>query len=353
MLLLGKQITQAGDPLQPYSVEQVYRALINDSGSVAKMKQQLEAIRAVDLSRYRKLKTQLPYLVCGHFQPRVRLKEHFVYTERFFVDLDHLSEQGFDPEILMASLKSDPRIELMFRSPSGDGLKLLFRLKERITDLMYYSQFYKLFCRVWGADRMVQNLVDSKTSDVTRCCFVSHDPDTYYQPNAESIDAFAMLPPGDLDIMVAVADANKQADREQRTERRGDAEQRQEIATDVLNQIKAKMGMRVPNKPVEKEIAQPELLKSVLPALIDRLPEVDASLKAEKLISYGRQLTIQAAANPMIWAEVNLFAGKRGLTVVPTTKTGSHSGFTNLLVEWMKALIQDLMHYGSTEEKGV
>ncbi len=142
MLLIGKHITAPSDPLQPVSVQSVFKAICNARGEVATLQNRLQAIRIIDAGQYRKMKTALPYIVCASFQPNVRKKENFVFTERFVVDIDHLSEYEIDMKSLRQRLRDDPRVELLFSSPGGDGLKVLFVLSERIAD----SGYYALFC---------------------------------------------------------------------------------------------------------------------------------------------------------------------------------------------------------------
>lgn len=64
------------------AVDKIHQALRNESGEVAVLLQRLQAVRSMDPAQYRKLKTQLPYLVCAQFHPKVRRKENFLFTER-------------------------------------------------------------------------------------------------------------------------------------------------------------------------------------------------------------------------------------------------------------------------------
>src|SRR5690554_2045557 len=142
MLYLGKHITSSRDPLQPVAIQQVYKALKNPKGKVADQLKRLHQIRLIDPNKYRKMKTTLPYLVCAQFHPMVRRKENFLHTKRFLLDIDHLSEYEINQDSLRQKLIADPRVELLFSSPSGDGLKVLFQLNKKISDSGYYALFY-------------------------------------------------------------------------------------------------------------------------------------------------------------------------------------------------------------------
>ena len=238
----------------------------------------------------------------------------------------------------------------MFKSPSGDGLKLLFRLQERITDSSYYTQFYKWFCRSFAAQHLITGVVDLKTSDVSRCCFVSFDPEAWYRPDAQPIHAQALLPVDDLGLMQQVLIGNRDAEREQRQAQKESPEERQVIADDVLAQIKAKMGIRVGQTKAEKQYVQPDELQDIVARIQQYVEQVGAELVSQQAISYGRQLKIQARAQPAMWAELNVFVGKRGVTIVGTTKTGSHQSFTQQLVTWLKTFSEEIMYGTPTEE---
>ncbi|MCO5236643.1 MAG: CRISPR-associated primase-polymerase type B [Chitinophagaceae bacterium] len=324
MLWLGKHITRAGDVLEPVEVEKIHRALQNPYGEVAVLQKRLQAIRMIDLNQYRKLKTALPYLVCAQFQPRVRKKENFVFTERFIVDIDHLSEFDRDREQLREQLKSDPRVELLFSSPGGDGLKLLFVLKERISDSGYYALFYKSFCLKFAETYHLAGAVDTKTNDVSRCCFVSYDPEAWYNPGAEKTDASAYMPDegaSDFDrFHFEIKEKEKNLTGEKKELGISRDEGAAPLTDDILNQIKQKVGMRV-KKPVEKTYIQPEELDHIIPQVLEELTAIGVQMVKMVPINYGRQIKVAAGD---YWAEVNVFYGQRGVKIVGTTKTGSN-----------------------------
>lgn len=147
MILAGKSVTTANDRLQKVSIDYLYNALKKPKASIVAQIGQLRKIKQLDANLYRDLKKQLPYLVCGIFNPPVRRKENFAYIEYFMLDVDHLSDKGIGLDAVREQLKQDSRLMMMFVSPSEDGLKLLFRLKERLDDEGKYSVFYKEFAK--------------------------------------------------------------------------------------------------------------------------------------------------------------------------------------------------------------
>lgn len=323
MLLIGKHITAPSDPLQPVSVQNVFKAICNARGEVATLQNRLRAIRIIDAGQYRKMKTTLPYIVCASFQPNVRKKENFVFTERFIVDIDHLSEYEIDMKTLRQKLRDDPRVELLFSSPGGDGLKVLFVLSERMTDSGYYALFYKSFCMEFAGRYELRGAVDTKTNDVSRCCFVSFDPDAYYNSSADKVNAAQYLPEEGAFNFDKLKNEIREQERENRKEQKDlgiDDAVSAPLSDDILTQIKKKVGVRVKQR-VEKSYIQPEQLDKIMPEVIQQLEEIGAGVVKMSPIDYGRQLRVGAGS---YWAEINLFYGKRGVRVVGTTKTGSN-----------------------------
>lgn len=340
MLLIGKQITTPGDQLQEYSVSKIYEALKNPDGAVATLLQRLQQIRIMDPNQYRRLKTGLPYMVCAQFHPKVRKKEHFLFTERFLIDIDHLSEYQLDIHDLKEKLKQDLRVELLFTSPSGDGLKVLFKLKEKITDSAYYALFYKAFCLQFGAAYQLGAALDTKTNDVSRCCFVSYDPDAFYNSLPQEIEAGKYLSADSFLAFDQVQAAVKKEEKEQ-MEQKAQAGINNKTATsvlpnDILNQIKLKIGQKV-KAPIVKEYIQPEELESIMEQIKEQLSSIEVQLIATKPIEYGRMIKVSAGN---YWAEINIFYGHRGVTVVPTTKTGSKKDLAEMVGNLLRSYFQ-------------
>ncbi len=339
MIRLGKHVTQPGDQLYDVAVDKIHQALRNESGEVAVLLQRLQAVRSMDPAQYRKLKTQLPYLVCAQFHPKVRRKENFLFTERFLIDIDHLSEHDLDLSSLREKFTADPRVELLFVSPSGDGLKLMFRLSEQISDPGYYVTFYKAFCFAFGKEYRLGQALDHKTHDVSRCCFVSYDPEAWFNDSATPVVASDFANPDQFWETEKTQDSPEQ-------EETGAAEgpiekplskgrEPQELPESVMQRIKEKMGMRV-KKQEEKDYIQPEELEEIMQLVQQAAEEVGVKLDATKPISYGRQVRFSAGS---IWSEINIFSGKKGVSVVGTTKTGSNKAFCKQMVDYLKTVL--------------
>lgn len=336
MLLVGKSITTPGDPLQETTVEKIYKAIINPAGDVAALQQKLRQIKMMDINQYRKMKTALPYIVCARFHPRVRRKENFLDTERFLIDIDHLSEFELDIHQVKKELKKDPRVELLFTSPGGDGLKVLMVLQDKITDSGYYALFYKTFCHRFATQHILGAAVDDKTNDVSRCCFVSFDENAYYNPGAEKVNAAGYLSPEGFEDFERVNKEVKKEEKERAVavKETGVAIDHsvQALTDDVLRKIKEKVGMKV-KTPKEKYYEQPEELDAIMQEIADQLATIQVTIEKTKPISYGRQLKLTAGR---YWAEVNIFYGQKGVSIVGSTKNGSNSELRDSVVLLLK-----------------
>lgn len=339
MIRLGKHVTQQGDQLQDVSIDKFHKALTNPDGEVASLQRRLQAIRAMDPAQYRRMKTTLPYVVCAQFHPKVRRKENFLFADRFLIDIDHISENNLNIDELRRKLKEDKRVELLFASPSGDGLKVMFKIDPKITDSAYYVLFYKAFCLQLEQEYKLGPSLDHKTHDVSRCCFVSFDPEAHHNPDAIPLHPEAFVQKDSFFEMESVEKKAKEIEKKHKEAAKDSAvledksNPGQDLPAEVLAFIKEKTGQKV-KKPIEKHYEQPEELDWVMEQLQNFLGEINAKIEQVKPIAYGRQVKVSSSN---IWAEFNVFFGKRGVSIVSTTKTGSHKEFGKTLTEFLKA----------------
>ena len=96
------------------------------------------------------------------------------------IDIDHRTKQELD--CIKQTISGWPCVLAFFMSPSGDGLKVIIRTDNySIPDYgNCYRQVEKLFTDAFGI------LPDSRCEDLSHPCYISHDPDIYYNPDATS-----------------------------------------------------------------------------------------------------------------------------------------------------------------------
>jgi len=172
-----------------------------------KHKENINRIRRTslnDTSTRSALKKKLPILTGGIYEAHAeddkdrltnRNGDYFKSTRIVILDIDHISEYYSMPETgdpaEIAWMKSDfdPESEswlfrnvyAAFRSPGGDGLKVVLVLDRAITDLNTYKRVWRFLADEWKSDQGSE--VDPSTCDATRTCFLSYDPEMYHAPD--------------------------------------------------------------------------------------------------------------------------------------------------------------------------
>lgn len=124
----------------------------------------------------RPLKGSLDYYTfSGTFAP-TRLAENLVeHSGLLTIDLDDV-ENLTETKL---QVYQDPFVLVGFVSPSGTGLKLLIQLEDNKNHLSSFLDFGVYMLNTYGL------AIDQSGKDVNRPCFVSHDPDLYYNPDAK------------------------------------------------------------------------------------------------------------------------------------------------------------------------
>lgn len=325
MIQWGKNITSANDPLAKMETEDLFLAISVPSEELRSKIHQLRLISTLDKAKYRQLKTSLPYFVCGIFNPPYRRTENFGYIEHLVLDLDHLSEKGLSVNELKEKLVLDARIGMMFASPSHDGLKLMFSLAEKCYDHAKYSLFYKLFARGFAKEYNISQVVDDRTSDVTRACFLSIDEKAYHNRSALPLQMDAVV---DFENTLEVKDAVKLL-KEEAKEIPFTGEDKPPIAQDVFKEIRQRLNPNIRAKP-DKFIYVPDELNNIMEQVTKEITERCIEVVAIESIHYGKKVKVKYQNYT---AEVNIFFGKKGFSVVRSPKNGTHAELCEILYQ--------------------
>lgn len=341
MLSVGSNIISSADALNKVKVDYLYHSLRNPKPEIVSRMNQLRIIRNLDTKQYSMLKRQLPYVVCGMFNPPYRRTENFAYTEYFILDIDHIYDKGLDIAAIKERLKADPRVMLCFLSPSEDGLKVLFHLKERCYDAGLYSLFYKAFLKDFSIHYGLEQVIDERTSDVCRACFISIDADAYYNPEAETVDMNFYLPKDDVsmlfDLKASLAkEVKEQASAAEKEERSIDPD------ADVMQRVKALLNPKATAKQKPAPYV-PQRLDDIMDELKHYVEETGVQLYEVVNIQYGKKLRFRMGQK---LAEVNLFYGKRGFSVVQTPRGGTSAELNELMVQLVNGFIETIVGYG-------
>lgn len=338
MLYLGEHLTAAAGTLRPISEEQLLARIVSPSEEFKSQIVQLRTIRTLDAKRYSELKRNLPYFVCGKFDPPVRRTENFAHCSSFVLDIDHISDKGLDKAQLRQTLLADTRVMLCYTSPSEDGFKLLFRLAEPCYDKGIFSVFYHAFAEAFARQYAIEQVVDARTCDVTRACFLSYDPDAHYNPLAEAVDINAYINPNDSISMFDQKHAAERAQSAAEQEQPNAEPTHAEPTDESLQKIKEVLGLyRARKEPTV--VFVPEQLNAVMTGLQDFFATLDIVVNEVSDINYGKKIKVSLGIKK---AECNLFYGKRGFTAVQSPRTGTDHELNAMLQELLYAYLATL-----------
>lgn len=325
MISFGKSITSFNDELNRIPISTIAQKIKNPKSNIMALIEQLRLVSTIDKKVYRSLKVRLPYLVAAVFSPGIRKIENFAFADYFILDIDHLHEKQINQDELFKKITDDNRVVLSFRSPSNDGIKVFFKFLERIMDAGKYSMYYKAFAQKFSVEYNLEQVVDKRTSDVSRACFVSYDSDVFFNEDAEAIDFTKII---DLEDEQQVYEINRHIVQSQKqiTNIKPEKELRQVLPDDTLQKIREKLNPNIKVKR-EKKIFVPEELEIVIETIKSKMTEFDILPGDIKNINYGKQFMFR---KDILWAQINLFYGKRGYTIVKTTKSGSNDELADI-----------------------
>lgn len=316
-LSFGTQITAAADhsALRPISMPELFQ-LITADASLQQTTERLRSLRAMDKEAYRTVKTRLPYVVGSQFDGptgAVRRTDAFMAARYFVLDLDECPNlAGRVPEVV----QQNDAVELAFVSPGGQGLKLFFRLLEPCTDARQFSAAYRNFATHFGAQYRWTSSIDLRTSDVTRACFLAHDPTAHYNPNAVATDWRIWLADSDepeLALVQTVASPGRPIN--------------EAAYRDVLKQINPRTTLRNPVR-AERQVFVSDELRELEPEVRAICQRLNWELTEVAPLNYGLKFAIRQGFRK---AEVNAFYGKRGFSLVRSPKTGTDPALADLL----------------------
>ena len=101
------------------------------------------------------------------------------YSYLICLDIDHIGTESEVRE-LQQRLVNDTRLMplLMFRSPSGDGLKIVISSASKSAHIKTYNSAVQHIQRTYGVQ-------PDNTPDIARACFLCYDPHAYYREMAD------------------------------------------------------------------------------------------------------------------------------------------------------------------------
>lgn len=305
----------------------------------------LRKIARLDQSVYARMKRSLPWICGGIFRDGIRKLSYFEGMKYLVLDFDGLKDTGNSPEEVKGRLRTDARVFCAFVSPGGMGLKVIFKLGGNFATSKHYSDFYKSFAASFSKDYQLSEYCDMVTSDATRVCFLSYDPDMYYNPTPVAIkvpeNIFAFLP--EEDESAPAKDSNgqtatkKEAGNNTTTGHPGEA---------ALQQIREKLLQNPPRPRQAKNHFVPGEVTAHIPLLRETLAAYDLKLTRHEDVQYGIKLFI-TPLDSEITAVINLYYGKKGFSVVLVPSKKCHLKLGEIAVKVVWHSIHKKMEYTS------
>jgi len=337
MLLFGTNIQSAADELKKVQEEYLYNSLRNPKPSIAATIQQLRIVYSMDAKGYAQLKRKLPYFVCGQFNPPFRRKENFAYTESFILDFDHLASKQLSLKAIRNDIIQDEQVMMCFTSPSEDGLKVMFRLKERCYDAGLYSIFYKAFAATFAMRHNLTQVADSRTSDVARACFVSIDPDAYFNPNPTPVDIKVYIDETNPDSLFKMKHEQDEHDKVTKKSEEEKTPLLKDPDKDVLARIRMQLNPKAQAQVEQRPAYVPERLNDIIGDLKLFIEETGLQVTEIINIQYAKKIRARLGQKE---SEINLFYGKRGFSVVISPRLGTNEELNELLADLVKSFLQ-------------
>lgn len=341
MLSAGKRIMDAHDKLVRIDNEYLFNQIRSPRHDVESRIKNLRLVNSLDKKRYTQLKRELPYVVCAAFSPEFRKTENFAFCDNFIIDLDHLSEHNRNAQELKKILCTDSRVVMCFVSPSGDGLKLLFKLNEKCYDAGEFSAFYKAFVNQFAIDNGLSDVIDTKTCDVCRACFVSHDSEVYYNPGADYVDYKTVLSQAHECTHINNEKASLSHDKaevkvEDSTTHVADSN---DPDSEIMLRIKEQLNQLRAKNRAPKNFFVPSEIETVMVGLRSFIGETGVTISEERNIQYGKQLVLSCQLRK---AELNIFFGRRGFSVVEQPRRGTSQQLNSMMGELVRGYLNHL-----------
>ena len=338
MIMYGANIQSADCALTKMEESDLFHFVsFPDTPLMAKIRQ-LRVAYQVAPKQYAELKRTLPYVVCGIFNPPYRKTENFGYIESFIIDIDHLSSKGLTASSLKAQLRADSRVLLAFTSPSEDGLKVMFRLRERCYDAGLFSVFYKEFIHSFSAQYHLEQVADKRTSDVTRACFLSVDKDALFNADCEPVDFGTFVQSANS---LAMYDLLSKQRKEEREVQNAVAEPSASPDPDreIMEKIKACLNPNAKSLRKRADVYVPDQLNTIMDNLVSFIEDTGLVVREVIDIQYGKKLRVDMGQKK---AEINVFYGKRGFSVVKSPRCGTSEELNELTAQLIQTFIYQL-----------
>lgn len=320
MFYLGKNIRSSpAEVLVPISVQGLVETIQNPNSSLANETSRLRRIAQIDPKTFKTMKLTLPYFIPATFKDNCRHSDNFIEIKGLVIDFDDCLKTPAQSQQLISQITQQPDVFLAFVSPNGRGIKVVFSLAAPLNDLHLFKRFYLDYARDFAERVRLLGTLDTRTSDATRVCFLIHDANVYYNASAVTLN------------WQLWAEKNTSATVEHEAEFLPTASEmtKMPLTPEIHRELVLKVNPKAPVKPkIEPHV--PLLLKEVEEPIRKLLKKNGITVLEIRHIHYG--LKIYCKVPPQL-AEVNVFYGKRGFSVVMSAKAATSAELNKRVYE--------------------
>lgn len=312
----GHKIT-SGDDLMKFDLDEIAQRICQPEEKLRQQTDILRKIANIDRSSYDRIKRSLPFFCCSTFYNNRRRLEQLDNAWGMIIDIDHLGDQKRTS--LRHQLKQDKRVMLLYRSPGGQGLKVVFRFDQSVTNPHVFTEVFRSIAREFAMRYECIQHVDMTTCDATRVSFICADEHAHFNPNARPIATKHHLPAG-ADTISATPGGD-----EEKPEQTGEDHKQLDDETyqAILNRLKAKT-----TRP-KREFFVPQQVRDLVNRLERAILPFGMSLASCEDIHYGVKFRIAHTEGE--YAEVNIYHGKRGFSIIPSPRKGASAKWNEVL----------------------
>ena len=171
---------------------------------------------------------------------------------------------------------------------------------------------------------------------MTRACFISVDPDAYYNPNATSVDMNAFI---NSDNPFALFEQKRQQEKIMKANASSSSSKEPNTSDpdkEVIERIKQLLNPKVKK---ERDIVfAPHELDEMMAILKPYVEQTGVGITEVINIQYGKKIRFKMG---MKQAEVNLFFGKKGFSIVQSPRTGTNADLNQLMADLITGFIKE------------
>jgi hypothetical protein len=307
------------EPLTAMPVSDVIAMIKGEKGNLREEIRRLHNIRRLDVNAYRRAKTVLPFICGATFKGGIRKAENFEIIESFVLDFDNCAATVEDLQTLKEALVKRPDTWFCYISPSSKGLKAGFALQYPLREAKSYADFYKTFALQVARKLSLADKVDLNCHDVARVSFLSYDPEVYFNPEPQPVNPEQFVAP--LFPLETIEEALPQAEQVKPIDR---AKATPDKYQDILKVLNPKF-QQAKEKPAPYV---PEMLEHIKPLVQSVVGEQGIKVQEVTPIQFGLKFRF---IHGLHLAELNIFYGKKGFSVVISPKRDTHPELNELV----------------------